>query len=143
MTQQTKQDFSTTIVVDQTPEQAFAAIANVRGWWMGEHEGAAGELGAKLTYRYKDMHRSTHEVTEAIPGKRLVWKVIDSRLEFIQDKSEWTGTAIIFDISRKGDKTEVVFTHAGLNPSHECYDACSRTWSSLVGDKLRQLIANG
>ncbi len=39
------QNFSTTVRVDQTPEAAFAAINNVRGWWSGEIEGATAKLG--------------------------------------------------------------------------------------------------
>lgn len=137
----TNNSFSTTILVDQTPAQAYAAIANVTGWWTGEHTGAAAELGAALTYRYKTMHFSKHEVTEAVPGKRLVWKVTDSRLDFIRDKQEWTGTNITFDIAKKGDQTEIKFTHDGLTPDHECYGACAGAWTSLIGDKLRTLIA--
>jgi hypothetical protein len=33
---------------------------------------------------------------------------------FIKDKTEWNGTDVTFDIMKKGDKTEVRFTHAGL-----------------------------
>ena len=39
-----KRNFTTTISVDQTPNEAFAAINNVRGWWSGEIEGATAKL---------------------------------------------------------------------------------------------------
>ena len=29
-------DYSTSFTVEQTPEEAFAAINNIRGWWSGE-----------------------------------------------------------------------------------------------------------
>ena len=69
--------------------------------------------------------------------------MLDSYLEFIEDKREWNGSRVIFDIARKGDKTEVRFTHAGLVPAHECYGACSSAWSSYIRGSLRSLIATG
>jgi hypothetical protein len=135
--------FTTTISVDQTPEEAFAAISNVRGWWSGEIEGSAGKLGDEFTYRYNDVHRSKQKVTEFIPGKKVVWHVLDSQLSFVEDKSEWNGTDIVFEISRKDGKTEVHFTHAGLVPQYECFGSCSNAWGMLVNGNLRKLIATG
>jgi len=139
------QNFTATFTVDKTPEEAFAAINNVRGWWTGEPgiEGTTDRLGAVFTYRYKPHHFSKQKVTEFVPGKRVVWQIVASKLNFVEDKSEWTGTTITFEIAKKGDKTEVRFTHVGLVPDHECYGACSNAWGSYVNGSLRNLIATG
>ena len=136
------QYFSTTIMVDQTPEEAFAAIINVRGWWTGEPgvEGSTDKLSDEFTYRYNPHHYSKQKITELIPGNKVVWLVSDSQLNFVKDKSEWNGTTITFEISKKGDMTEVRFTHAGLVPDFECYGACSNAWGSYINGSLRNLI---
>ena len=137
------QNFTATFTVDQTPEEAFAAINNVRGWWSGEIEGSTDKLGDEFTYRYQDVHYSKQKITELIPGKRVGWLVLDSQLNFVNDKSEWNGTKITFEIAKKGDKTEVRFTHAGLVPDYECYGACSNAWGSYINGSLRSLITTG
>jgi len=138
-----KQDFTTSFTVDQSPQEVFKAVNNVRGWWSGEVEGNCGGLGAEFTYRYKNMHKSTQKVTEFVPGKKIVWHVMDAELAFVKDKTEWIGTDIVFEIAEKGGKTELRFTHAGLVPAFECYGGCSSAWGALVNGNLRKLIATG
>ncbi len=82
------QNYSTKFIVDETPEEAFAAINNVRDWWSGNIEGSTSKLGDEWTYRYKDIHYSKQKITEFIPGKKVVWLVLDSYLNFIEDKTE-------------------------------------------------------
>ena len=135
--------FSTSFTVEQSPREVFDAINDVRGWWTGEIDGRADEVGAEFTYRYEKMHRSTQKVTELVPGERVVWHVSNARLEFVEDKTEWTGTDIVFEIARKGDKTEVRFTHVGLVPGFQCYQACSGGWGFYVNGSLRSLITTG
>jgi hypothetical protein len=137
------QNYTTTFTVDQTPEEAFAAINDVRGWWSGNIEGSTNKLGDEWTYRYKDIHYSKQKITELIPGKKVVWHVLDSYLNFIEDKTEWNDTRITFEIARKGDKTKVRFSHLGLTPEVECYDACTNAWGGYVNSGLRNLITRG
>src|SRR4051794_16844340 len=117
-------DYSVTFLVDNTPEEAFNAINNVRGWWSEEIEGDTGNLGAEFKYHYQDIHRCTFKITEFVPGRRVVWHVLDNYFNFIADENEWVGTDVIFEIAEKGEKTEVHFTHAGLVPVYECYNVC-------------------
>jgi hypothetical protein len=131
---------TSTITVDQTPEEAFAAINDVRGWWSGEIEGQTAQLGDEFTYRYEDFHYSKQRVIESVPGKKVVWLVVDSRLDFVEHKTEWNGTKIMFEIAKKGGKTEVRFTHVGLSPDHECFEDCSSAWGSYITGNLRKLI---
>lgn len=137
------QNYTTTFSVDQTPEEVFDAINNVRGWWSEEIEGSTDKLGAAFKYHYKDFHRSTQKITEMVPGKKVVWHILDSHINFVKDKTEWKGTDIVFEITKKDDKTELRFTHVGLVPALECYGACSDGWGSYINDSLRSLITTG
>lgn len=137
------QSFTTAFTVNQTPEEAFAAINNVRGWWSGNIEGSTDRIGDVWTYRYEDVHYSKQKITELIPGKKVVWLVLDSYLNFVKDKTEWNGSKITFEVSKKEKKTEVRFTHVGLIAEYECFDACSNAWSSYINGSLRRLITKG
>jgi hypothetical protein len=135
-----KKDFTTTILVDQTPTEAFLAVNNVRGWWSGEIEGSTEKLNDEFTYRYKDFHYSKQKLVEVVPEKRVVWLVTESSINFVRDKNEWTGTKIIFEISPKGAQTLIRFTHEGLVPEQECFDACSNAWTGYIANSLRSFI---
>ncbi len=137
------QDYTTTFTVDQTPEEVFDAINNVRGWWSEEIDGKTGKLGADFTFHYEDAHRSTQRIIELVPAKKVVWRITDSRLNFVKDKTEWEGTDIVFGINKKRGKTELTFTHVGLVPALECYEDCADGWDFFINDSLRKLITTG
>ncbi len=113
----TSQNFTTTFVVDQTPDEAFAAITNVRGWWSGEIEGPTDKLGGEFTYRYQDVHYTKQRISELVPGHKVTWQIVDAYLSFTEDPNEWTGTNVTFEILPQGDQTEVRFSTSAWSPS--------------------------
>jgi hypothetical protein len=137
------QDFTTTILVDKTPKEVFNAINNVSGWWQGEIEGSTDKLNDEFTYRMKEFHFSKQKLVEVIPNEKVVWLVTESQLNFVKDKSEWTGTKIIFEISEINNKTQLRFTHQGLVREFECYGGCSNAWEQLIQQSLFSLITTG
>jgi hypothetical protein len=136
-------DFTITITVKQTPAEVFDAINNVKAWWQGEIEGDSHKVGDEFSYRMNDIHYSKQKLVELMLNKKVVWLVTDSKLNFVNKKTEWTGTKVIFDISAKGNKTQLQVTHQGLTPTFECYDGCSGGWTALIEQSLHSLITTG
>ena len=136
-------DFSKSILVDQSPKEVFDALNNVRGWWSEEIEGSTEKLNDEFTYHFKDIHYCQMKIIESKPVERVVWLVKYNYFKFTKDKSEWTGTTISFDISKKDNKTELRFTHHGLVPAYECFEICSNAWSQYIQQSLWSLITTG
>ncbi|WP_316839495.1 SRPBCC domain-containing protein [Pedobacter gandavensis] len=136
-------NFTTTILVEQTPAEAFEAITNVRGWWSQEIEGGTERLNDEFTYHYQDIHRCKMKLIEVVPEERVVWKVLENYFNFTEDAKEWTGNKISFEISIKDNQTEIKFTHWGLAPSYECYQICFESWTHYIQDSLYSLITTG
>lgn len=137
------QDFTTSILVDQSPKEVFDAITNVRGWWSEEIEGGTAKLGDVFKYHYKDIHICKMKLIEVIPNKKVVWHVLENDFNFTTDKSEWIDTKVIFEINEEDNKTEVRLTHQGLVPDYECYDICSNAWTNYIQNSLYNLITTG
>ncbi len=136
-------DYTSTLLVDESPKEAFKAITNIRGWWSEEIEGITDKLNEEFFYHYKDIHLTKMKLVELVPEQKVAWLVLDNSFNFIEDKSEWVGTKLIFEISKEGDKTKVKFTHEGLVPQDECFEVCNEAWTNYIQKSLRKLITTG
>lgn len=135
--------FTTSFVTNQSPEEVFNAVNNVKGWWNAGAKGNSEKMNDEFSVQFADVHYSNQKVTANVPGEKVVWLVTDSKLNFLNDKSEWTGTSIIFEIGKIQDKTHLQFTHEGLVPDIECYNACSNAWTDFIQNSLYQLVTTG
>ena len=126
---------------DATPEAAYVAITNPRGWWSADIAGETTAVGDEFTYVYEDVHRSTQRVTELVPNAKVVWHIVEGYLNFTKDPAEWTGTDVVFEITPVGEQTHVRLTHIGLDPEVKCFDACTRGWEYYASQELPKLIA--
>lgn len=137
------ESFIATLFVDQSPEEVFAAVVDVRGWWSENLDGPTDRQDAEFTYRHRDIHRCTIRVAEMTSPIRVVWQVVDNHFDFTDDVGEWTGTKIHFDISRHASTTQLRFTHVGLVPTYERFEVCSNAWDFYLQTSLRGLIRTG
>lgn len=138
-----EQDYTASITVDATQQEAFKSINSVSKWWTGNLEGGSQKLNDEFTVRFGDVHMSKQKLVEFIPDKKVVWLVTDSNLNFLKDKHEWTNTTISFELSNHDDKTVIHFTHIGLAPNVECYEACVPAWDQYIKGSLFKLVTEG
>lgn len=144
MTTMTANDFTLSFIVQQTPQQVYEAINDVQAWWSKDFTGSSHQQGDEFEVRFfGDVHYSKHKVEAMLPGEKVVWTVTDSCLNFLQNKSEWTGTQMLFEIKKQGVQTKLVFTHVGLTPEIECYTACSSGWTKFLLHSLKNFIETG
>ncbi|WP_456845470.1 SRPBCC family protein [Cellulomonas sp. P5_C6] len=138
-----EKDFTTTYTVDQTPDEVFAAVTDVRGWWVDAIEGGTAELGDEFVFHNEPIHVSRQRLTDVVPGELVEWLVLEAELSFVEDKAEWTGTRIRFEITPEGSGSRLRFTHLGLVPAQECFEICHNAWSWYINVSLRRRITTG
>lgn len=136
------QNYHTVITVNATAQESFKCINNVTKWWTENFKGRSHELNDDFTVQFEDIHKSTQKLLELIPNQKVVWLVTESKLNFIEDKDEWTNTKIVFEIIPQGNQTQIHFTHIGLVPNAECYGNCVKAWDHYI-KSLFKLITEG
>jgi hypothetical protein len=104
--------------------------------------GPTHEVGDEFTH-WSRASTTPDPVTELLPGKRVVWQVLDNWMSFIDDQSSGRGRRSASTFRRPGRRTEVRFTHVGLTPRDQCFDVCRDAWGLYVNDSLPSLITTG
>jgi hypothetical protein len=137
-----QQNFTCSITANTTAHEAFTGISHVNEWWGRNVDGKSEKLNDVFTIHFGTTF-VTFKLTEVVADKKIVWHVTDCYLPWLNDKKEWNNTDLVFEIEEQGNATQVKFTHVGLVPTVECYDACVKGWSEHFKGSLSKLLNEG
>ena len=137
--------FKKSFKTSKSAEEVFNLLLDIEQWWSGiygeEIKGESKKMGDEFTFKAGGgAHYSKQKLIELIPNEKVVWLITDSTLSFLSDTGEWINTKIGFTISTEENSTVITFTHDGLVPQKECYNACSGGWTRYL-DKLEEKLA--
>ncbi len=135
-----KHDYQKSFNAGVTAKEAFENITNVAGWWTASFKGSAKTVNDEFEVTFGKT-KVNFKVTESVPYKKLVWLVTDCYLDWLNDKTEWKDTKIVWNISKENKSTKIEMTHVGLVPGIECYNDCEAGWNQYVGESLPKLIS--
>lgn len=138
----TQTDYQCTVEANVSPQEAHDKIARIAEWWLKDVTGPTSDAGDRFRVR-AGRTWVDFEVTDAAPGSRYAWKVTDSYLPWLEDKSEWTATTVEWDIAPAPGGCVVVMTHRGLRPGVECYNECRKGWNFYTGVSLLRFLNEG
>ena len=106
--------------------EAVATAEGISEWWT--RDGVRGESseGSRLQFFFGQPEpAAVMEVTRLDPGGHVSWACVEGA-------DEWVGTTIAFDLTRQGDETVVLFTHAGRREPVEFMAHCSARWAYFL-----------
>ena len=145
-------DYHSSFTANVPAQEAFADICRVDHWWTTNFRGRAEQPNDVFTVTFGDTF-VTIRIGEVIPGKKIVWEVTDCHLPWLKNKTEWTGTKIVWEVSAAGSEgasataskgasgpTRVDMTHIGLVPGIECYETCEKGWNFHFKESLYKLM---
>lgn len=109
--------YSVEIELAKSPDDVFDHLIDLSQWWPEEFEGEGIKLNSEFIFRTGDSHYSKNKVVEFVPAKKLAWLVTESIRK--TDNFEWTGTKMIFELTPRGNHTQLKFTYDGVVPEQE------------------------
>lgn len=138
----TEQSYHSSIVVNESAMEAYDKISRVNEWWAANFEGSAKNSGDVFKIWWGET-TVTFKITEAIPGKKVIWLVTDCNLPWLKDIKEWKDTEVVFEISEENGVTKINMTHVGLTPEVECFENCQAGWNHYIQKSLFKFMEEG
>ena len=127
--------------IKSSPEEVYKALATregLAGWWTKNTQGE-GKVGGSLKFRFSaggaEIGGFDMKVLELLPGKRVLWQVVEG-------PGEWIGTKVSWDLRQDGEYTIVLFNHQDWKEPAEFMHHCSTKWAIFLMS-LKSLVETG
>jgi hypothetical protein len=133
-------NYTVEIEVAKSPDDVFNHVINLSKWWPEEFEGESIKLNTEFVFRTGDTHYSKNKVVEFVPNKKVVWVTTESMRK--TDNYDWTGTKFIFELTSKGDHTQLKFTYDGVVLKNE-YDRLVQICDMTIKEIFYNFITYG
>ena len=137
-----KKSFHKAFKVKASATEVMEKISQVDLWWAKNFRGKAKKLKDKFSVHFGTTWVK-FQISEWVPDEKVVWKITDCNLEWIDEKKEWNGTEVVFEINAGKTSTKIDFIHVGLFPGMECYKDCKAGWTEHLKIGLQDLINTG
>ncbi|MFX8685125.1 hypothetical protein ABTM63_20350, partial [Acinetobacter baumannii] len=79
--------------VEASAEETMKKINQVDKWWAKKVKGNSEKLNDAFRVDFGTTWVD-FTISELIPNKKIVWKVTDCNLQWIQNKKEWNNTEV-------------------------------------------------
>jgi uncharacterized protein YndB with AHSA1/START domain len=117
------------VAISAPLESVYEAVATKEGlsqWWSRDGVRGDSSEGSKLQFFFGQPEpAAVMEVTRLSPDGHVSWICIEG-------ETEWVGTKLAFDLTRKDDETVVMFTHADWREPGEFMAHCSARWAYFL-----------
>lgn len=114
--------------------KALTTIDGLAGWWTTNTVGEGNKVGGVVEFKFGpggfDM-----KVVELVPGKRVLWEVVEG-------PEEWVGTHVEWELSQVDEWAIILFKHEGWKEPVEFMHHCSTKWAIFLMS-LKSLIETG
>jgi hypothetical protein len=138
------QDYHASVTATILSKETFNKISQVSKWWSAAFEGSSSNVGDVFTVRFKksgDWY--TIRIDAMIPNQKIEWSVVDAEQTWHENRKEWVGTRIVWEIVPEKNGSKVTMAHLGLVPEFECYEKCKIGWDYLLKESLYKYLTVG
>jgi len=112
------------VLIDAPIETVYNNITTQDGlsqWWIADCT-VQPELGFINEFRVEGIGSNRMKVVNLKSNQNVTW-------ECLNDKDDWTGTHVSFELSTRGSLTCLNFRHIGYKEQNEIFATCNYHWA--------------